>query len=239
MLKSRANKIWQKCQYAIGKRTLIYSCFLTRDGDTWTRTLIKGMRNSLPGRPMNFVKDSLLSKIAQKPTVQPLMKFLRLICRQESCLEPKFQQKRTVRQSLSYFWFHIFLANPSKKKTPLKSTKSGRKIWLFQTMKNSTATSFELLYHYLTFPMPRFRLKFVSSNLYNDVNRQKEDKIIWTGNPSGCAVRWWSCTILVSGNGDQICQHCSNALTNSTKQWPHQFTWRTTAKHTKQTSDFV
>ena len=131
MLKSRANKIWQKCQYAIGKRTLIYSCFLTRDGDTWTRTLIKGMCNSLPGCPMNVVKDSLSSKIAQKP----LMKFLQLICRQESCLEPKFQQKRTVRQSLSYFWFHIFLANPSKKKHLWRALKMAAKYDYFRPWK--------------------------------------------------------------------------------------------------------
>jgi len=42
--------------------------------------------------PSEVVKTSLSSRIAQTPTVQTLMIFSQLICRDESRLEPKFKK---------------------------------------------------------------------------------------------------------------------------------------------------
>ena len=47
-------------------------------------------------------------RIAQKPTVQPMMRFSHLICRGELHLEPNFL-KKYIRQILSYFWSLVFL----------------------------------------------------------------------------------------------------------------------------------
>ena len=50
----------------------------------------------------NVVKATLWSEIAQKSTIQPMMKFSQLICCGLLHWETKF--KKTVRQNLIYFW---------------------------------------------------------------------------------------------------------------------------------------
>ena len=50
-------------------------------------------------------------RIAQKPTVQPMMKFSQLICGSESCLEPKFKQK-ICKTDFNLLFYSHFLSLP-------------------------------------------------------------------------------------------------------------------------------
>ena len=92
------------------KRAQIYSCFIARD--TW-RCMSAGLNKEQFSSKV--VKPCLWSRIAQKPTVQPIMNFSQFICCGESHLEPKLK-KKSVRQILSYFWFHVLVC----KKTVLQ-----------------------------------------------------------------------------------------------------------------------
>ena len=66
------------------------------------------MAKKFDKHPVKELQFILAFSNAIQPTVQPMMKFSQLICWGEPRLESKFK-KKSVRQILSYFWFHILL----------------------------------------------------------------------------------------------------------------------------------
>ena len=108
------------------------------NGSTWARAQIKSMRISIP---IQVIKARLLSGVAWKHSVKPMMKFSQLICWVESRLEPKLN-KKSGGQISGYFRFHNFLV--------LKKTVLQILIWLCINVKIWTSCLFLKLWGEVT-----------------------------------------------------------------------------------------